>query len=100
MRVSDLPMSDTTIADPGGGNPIHGSPSQVRPGQTFAGVAQAASGSVPGGRSWHKIFSDAKEKRNILEVQMMITKRNQKHFLFKVLKIQESDNIYFFLYLK
>ena len=44
--------------------------SQVRPGQTFAGAAMAASGTVPGGRSWQQIFFDAKQKRNILEIHI------------------------------
>ena len=43
---------------------------QVRPGQTFAGVAMAASGTVPGGRSWLQIFNDAKQKRNIIEIHI------------------------------
>ena len=48
--------------------------SQVRPGQTFAGAAQAASGTVPGGRTWQQICNEAKEKRNILELQVNMKK--------------------------
>ena len=63
---------------PPGGGPGHGSESvphpqtqyQVKPGQTFAGAAMAASGTVPGGRSWQQIFNDAKQKRNILEIHI------------------------------
>ena len=56
-----------TTPPPGGGT---GHQSQVRPGQTFAGAAMAASGAVPGGRSWQQILSDAKQKRNILEIHI------------------------------
>ena len=89
--------------------------SQVRPGQTFAGAAMAASGTVPGGRSWQQIFNDAKQKRNILEIhidknskpdgdqvqpqQRPLTVDQLSDFLFKELKINESDCIgldYFF----
>jgi hypothetical protein len=58
------------IVDPGGGLQPGVQGSQVRPGQTFAGAAQAAVGTVPGGRSWHQIFNDAKETRNILEIHV------------------------------
>ena len=52
-------MVDTGQPPPGGG-PGQGPggqhqphlQSQVKPGQTFAGAAMAASGTVPGGRSW------------------------------------------------
>ena len=101
-------MVDTGQPPPGGGTD-HGPPvlsNQVRPGQTFAGAAQAASGTVPGGRSWQEIFRDAKEKRNILEIHInksnpatdqnqprpkAITNDELSDFLFKVLKIKESD---------
>lgn len=110
-------MSDTTLVDPGGGDergnggpaalPNHPT-SQVRPGHTLAGAAQAASGTVPGGRSWLQIFSDAKEKRNILEIHInkneSVSDSTQQmpkalaidqlsDFLFKILKIKENDNI-------
>ena len=77
--------------------------SQVKPGQTFAEAVQAVSGTVPGGRSWQKIFNDAKEKRNILEIHIIKEKsinlnENQSRpkslsndelseFIFDVLKI-------------
>ena len=117
--ISDiLRMSDSTIVDPGGGDPrttggqiqlqnppVHSS--QVRPGHTFAGAAQAAGESVPGGRSWQKIFSDAKNKRNILEIhinkkenltsdesqQKSLSNDELSDFLFKILKIKEEDTI-------
>ena len=54
---------------PGGQHQLH-LQSQVKPGQTFAGAAMAASGTVPGGRSWQQIFNDAKQKRNILEIHI------------------------------
>ena len=40
--------------------------SQVRPGQTFAGAAMAASGTVPGGRSWQqeKHLGDSYQEEN------------------------------------
>ena len=83
---------------------------QVRPGQTFAGVAMAASGTVPGGRSWLQIFNDAKQKRNILEIHIekidkleseseenlrlrYLTNDQLSDFIFKELKIKESDCI-------
>ena len=88
---------------------------QVRPGQTFAGAAMAASGSVPGGRSWQQIFLDAKQKRNILEIhiekndisevldaaegenvqnrQKQLTNDQLSDFIFKELKIKERDCI-------
>ena len=100
-------MANDTGQPPGVKEP--GSPSsQVRPGQTFAGAAQAASGTVPGGRSWQKIFSDAKQKRNILEIHInkknsptensqqkpkALTNDELSEFLFNVLKIKESDCI-------
>ena len=59
---------------PPGGGGVHSLPqahsSHVRPGKTFAGAAQAAGGTVPGGRSWQQIFKEAKEKRNILEIHI------------------------------
>ena len=84
--------------------------SQVRPGQTFAGAAMAASGTVPGGRSWQQIFNDAKQKRNIIEIhieknetsesssdnksqQKYLTNDQLSDFIFKELKIKESDCI-------
>ena len=88
--------------------PLEGppSPSQVRPGQSFADAAVAAS-PVPGGRSWQQIISDARDKRNILELHLTkITQKDSnnqpfqpKHlthddlsdFLFKDLKIKISD---------
>ena len=86
-------------------HPVNGS--QVRPGQTFAGAAQAASGTVPGGRTWQQICSEAKEKRNILEIHIKmknVEDSNQpkpkplsndqlSDFLFKILKIKVEDNI-------
>ena len=100
-------MGDPHV-DPGGGpiaNQVLGS--QVRPGQTFAGAAQAAGGTVPGGRSWQQIFNEAKEKRNILEIHIL-TKNTEdsttvkpkplandqlSDFIFKVLKIKVNDSI-------
>ena len=83
--------------------------SQVQPDQTFAKVAQAACGSVPGGRTWQKIFSDAKQKRNIIEVHIIkekntnneetqakpkyLTNDELSEFIFDVLKIKEKDCI-------
>ena len=82
---------------------------QVRPGQTFAGAAMAASGTVPGGRSWQQIFNDAKQKRNIIEIhiekpitgepasdnnlQKQLTNDQLSDLIFKELKIPESDCI-------
>ena len=104
-------MSDQTMIDPGGGVPPQRQTNQVKPGQTFAGAAQAASGTVPGGRSWLQIFSEAKEKRNILEIHVnSIDNTNSRNddnqqkpkaltfdelsdFIFKILKIKETDNI-------
>ena len=70
---------------------------------------------MPGGRSWQQIFNDAKQKRNILEIhidknskpdgdqvqpqQRPLTVDQLSDFLFKELKINESDCIgldYFF----
>ena len=85
-----------------GGQPHHHLQNQVIPGQTFAGAAQAAGGTVPGGRSWIQIFKDAKEKRNILEVQINkvnsannsdTTIKNPKALTFDQLSITQS--IYF-----
>ena len=81
--------------------------SQVRPGQTFAGAAQAASGTVPGGRTWQQICNEAKEKRNILELQVNMKKSidntqpkpkplsndQLSDFIFKVLKVKVEDAI-------
>ena len=83
--------------------------SQVRPGQTFAGAAMVASGSVPGGRSWQQILSDAKQKRNILEIHIeknkprednataigeqkpkLLTNDQLSDFIFKELQIKEN----------
>ena len=104
-------MSDQTMIDPGGGEQPQRQPNQVKPGQTFAGAAQAASGTVPGGRSWLQIFSEAKEKRNILEIHVnridntnssnddnqqkpkALTFDELSDFIFKILKIKETDNI-------
>ena len=81
---------------------------QVRPGQTFAGAAaQAASGTVPGGRTWQQICNEAKEKRNILEIHINMKKTDEdsqvkpkplsndqlSDFIFKVLKINVDDAI-------
>ena len=96
---------------PGGGGGLdasHALQSQVRPGQTFAGAAQAAGGTVPGGRSWLQIFNDAKQKRNILEIHISkiddqpndenreqrpkgLTNDQLSDFLFNILKINEDD---------
>ena len=111
-------MSDSTVVDPGGGDDRNSggtgqpqqpqeSTSQVRPGQTFAGAAQAASGTVPGGRSWLQIYAEAKEKRNILEIHVIrenksngnetqdrpktLTNDEISEFIFEVLKIKETD---------
>ena len=89
-------------------NPLPVSPSHVTPGQTFADAAKAAS-PVPGGRSWQQIVSDAREKRNILELHLTkitqkdannqtfppkhITHDDLSDFLFKELKIKRSDLI-------
>ena len=85
--------------------------SQVRPDQTFAGAAQAAGGTVPGGRSWQQIFNDAKQKRNIIEIyiekaynpennlpnlqqqRQQMTNDELSDFIFKELNIPESDCI-------
>ena len=85
------------------------SPSQVKPGQSFADAAQAAS-IVPGGRTWDQIISDAKAKRNILELHLTKIPQKDKNdqtyqpkhlthddlsdFLFKVLKIKHSDLLF------
>ena len=75
--------------------------SQVRPGQTFAG------GTVPGGRTWQQICNEAKEKRNILELQVNMKKSTDNtlpkpkplsndqlsDFIFKVLKVKVDDAI-------
>ena len=69
----------------------------------------AASGTVPGGRSWQQIFNDAKQKRNILEIhieknntptetreqpsQRYLTTDQLSDFIFKELKIRENDCI-------
>ena len=79
--------------------------SQVRPGQTFAGAAQAASGTVPGGRTWQQICNEAREKRNIMEIQINLKKTEDNtqpkaisndqlsDFIFKVLKVKVDDAI-------
>ena len=64
-------MGETPPPGGGSGGPPRLLPSsQVRPDQTFAGAAQAAGGTVPGGRSWQQIFNDAKQKRNIIEIHI------------------------------
>ena len=100
-------LSEIKMFDPGGGPPLATEDNQVRPGQSFADAAQAASGTVPGGRTWKEIFNDAKENRNILEIHVNMKKNDENiqakpkpltndqlsDFLFKILKIQPSDNI-------
>ena len=113
---SDI-MSDTEKPpDEGGGpgsqpgqRPPPSSPSQVRPGQSFAGAAQAAS-IVPGGRTWNQILTEAKNKRNILELHLTkipqkddnnqiyqpkhLTHDDLSDFLFKTLKIKHTDLLF------
>ena len=104
-------MGETPPPGGSGGPPRILPSSQVRPDQTFAGAAQAAGGTVPGGRSWQQIFNDAKQKRNIIEIHIEKTynPENNQHnlqqqrqqmtndelsdFIFKELNIPESDCI-------
>lgn len=93
--------------DPGGQKEGGGPNSQLKPGQTFAGAAKVASGTVPGGRTWQQIFNDAKEKRNILEIHISpintgealqqkpkpLTNDQLSEIIFKILKIKVSDHI-------
>ena len=102
-NIVEPPDKDRDRGPPNGG--IH-SPSHVRPGQSFADAAGAAS-IVPGGRSWLQILSDARDKRNILELHLTkipqkdannqpyqpkhLTHDDLSDFLFKDLKIKHSD---------
>ena len=91
-------LGDTGQPPPGGGDkdgkegdkPLE-SPSHVRPGQTFADAAQAAS-PVPGGRSWQQIVSDAREKRNILELHLTkITQKDDKNQTYQPKHLTHDD---------
>ena len=65
-------MSSNEPPDKGRGSGGLTSPHQpqiAKPNLSFADVAQAAS-VVKGGRAWHEIFADAKQKRNILEIHL------------------------------